>query len=92
MSRLGVFRQRFLENDAVTGNHQERPMNRPNELDRQLPLHDYGSALQSAVSWLGVATCWPRQSSLVSTTAMRIPVLQRYAAGTHAPLASRCGP
>ena len=28
-------------------------MNRPNELDRQLPLHDYGSALQSAVSWLG---------------------------------------
>ena len=28
-------------------------MKRPNELHPQLPLHDYGLALQSAVSWLG---------------------------------------
>lgn len=28
-------------------------MKRPNDLHPQLPLHDYGLALQSAVSWLG---------------------------------------
>jgi hypothetical protein len=26
---------------------------RPNDLHPQLPVHDYGTALQSAVSWLG---------------------------------------
>ena len=28
-------------------------MRRPNEMHPQLPVHDYGTALQSAVSWLG---------------------------------------
>jgi hypothetical protein len=28
-------------------------MKRPNEFQSQLPLHDYGLALQSALSWLG---------------------------------------
>ena len=28
-------------------------MKRSNDLHPQLPLHDYGLALQSAVSWLG---------------------------------------
>ena len=28
-------------------------MKRPNELHPPLPVHDYGLALQSAVSWLG---------------------------------------
>ena len=28
-------------------------MKRPNDLHSQLPVHDYGLALQSAVSWLG---------------------------------------
>jgi hypothetical protein len=28
-------------------------MKRPNDLHPQLPVHDYGLALQSAVSWLG---------------------------------------
>jgi hypothetical protein len=26
---------------------------RPNDLNQQPPVHDYGTALQSAVSWLG---------------------------------------
>jgi hypothetical protein len=26
---------------------------RPNDLNQPLPVHDYGQALQSAVSWLG---------------------------------------
>ena len=42
-------------------------MKRPDNKPRSIPLHDYGLALQSAVSWLGdrylLATPQPRQAA-----------------------------
>ena len=51
MSPSGVFRTWDLEKNAPTET-EESAMKRPNE-HTQLPVHDYGLAVQNAVSWLG---------------------------------------
>jgi hypothetical protein len=39
--------------DGIDPNRQVDAMKRTNELHSQLPVHDYGRAVQNALSWLG---------------------------------------